>query len=258
MSIKNLLAIALVLVIFLKAASFIFTWWLADYYLASGNRALKQQNYNQSTNLYLRAYKLNSTHPIIQMNLAKSLTFQAVILNQQILTINSYLATASAQTKTSAKPIINQTQQKLNQVIDLINQLIPASLAATPSNLDYRKRAVRIYALLGTVDSTYYQAAINLLTQTIPLAPTDPKLPFNLGLLYSFTGNPSSQEKYLTQAIALKPNYDKAYHQLALFYDQTNQKTKLARLIQKWQKANPNSPSLKKWQKKIAPPKPKP
>ncbi|EKD79918.1 MAG: hypothetical protein ACD_40C00260G0002 [uncultured bacterium] len=63
------------------------------------------------------------------------------------------------------------------------------------------------------------------------LAPTDPKLAYNLGLIYTRLGKLDLAEQQFQDAINLKPNYAEPYYALALLYEQDKQLSKLTPLL---------------------------
>jgi tetratricopeptide (TPR) repeat protein len=58
------------------------------------------------------------------------------------------------------------------------------------------------------------------------LAPTDPKITYNLGVLASRRGEKNEAINWLEQTINLKPNYETARLALAKIYQQTGEKEK--------------------------------
>jgi len=52
------------------------------------------------------------------------------------------------------------------------------------------------------------------------LAPTDADVSYNLGVLYGQTGDVKNAVKTLENTIKLKPDYEKAYYALGIFYHQ--------------------------------------
>ncbi len=247
LSILPIIGIIIALFITIKIITYLFTWWLADFYLTQANKLFKQNNYTAALKLYSKSYQLNQNHPIFAINLAKGLTFYTLLLHQQKQQLQQNLS--------QPNPNLTQLQQQINQNIttniNLITSLTQQARLQHPTNIENQKQTIRFYALLGTINPNYYQTAIQLLHQLLDRAPTDPRLPYNLAILYSFVNQPANQEKYLLKAIQLKPNYDKAYHQLAKLYQSQNQTQKLQNLLSTWQKNHPASPTLKNWLKSI-------
>jgi len=111
----------------------------------------------------------------------------------------------------------------------------------SPNNLNLAKDSVRLLYLLSEAEPTLLDLAISELDSARELAPNDPKLLYNLALLYS------SDPKYsdlviptLSQSIKLKSDYRDARVLLALFYMQDN-KDDLAKKQLKYVLENINS-----------------
>jgi tetratricopeptide (TPR) repeat protein len=85
---------------------------------------------------------------------------------------------------------------------------------------------------LATIDPSAYTKAIHEIEQALTLAPTDAKLAYNLGLVYTRTGNYQAGETALRRALEEKPNYADAYYALTLLYEETKQTAKIAPLLQ--------------------------
>lgn len=101
-----------------------------------------------------------------------------------------------------------------------------------PYHLNFHKGRAKIYLTLATTDPNYYQLAATELEDASTLAPTDPKLFYNLGLIYSRLDKNDEAINQLKQAINLKPNYESPYYALTLLYEQTNQKDLIPDLLQ--------------------------
>lgn len=87
-----------------------------------------------------------------------------------------------------------------------------------PQNIVFYKTRARVLFALSEIDPTFLDQAIAEIEQARTLAPTDAKLAFNEGLFYQQKGDLDNAVKYVSQAIALKPNYADAYNSLALMY----------------------------------------
>lgn len=100
-----------------------------------------------------------------------------------------------------------------------------------PYHLNYYKSRAKIYLTLATGDPKFYGSAAKELEDATKLAPTDPKLYYNLGLIYTRIGNNDLAANQFKQAIALKPNYESPYYALTLLYEQTDQKKLIPELL---------------------------
>lgn len=100
-----------------------------------------------------------------------------------------------------------------------------------PYHLNFHKSRAKTYLTLATTDPSYYPLAATELEDARSKAPTDPKLAYNLALVYTRLGKNTEAETQLKQAIALKPNYESPYYALTLLYEQTNQKDLIPDLL---------------------------
>ncbi len=229
---------------------FLISWWRADFFLAKGNEYLRSNYYNIAADYYLKSFKLAPVHPIYAVKLAQALTYRTLAYQFQADKIKSYLATSSSPARKEKLARAYATTEKAVQTnISLINTLIDRATSASPTNLEYLKTKARIDVLLGTIQTGYYQKSINLLKKMIAKAPTDPKITYNLGLIYEMVNNYHQAIYYLKKTIWLKPNYDQAYNNLAKVYHQEKDYPQLKKLLINWQKHLPGNPAIKKWLK---------
>jgi len=75
------------------------------------------------------------------------------------------------------------------------------------------------------------------------LAPTDPKLVYNLGLLYAKNDDSKLAIQTIEKAIQLKPNYIDARNALVLFYEDAGEKDKALEQLQILLKLAPENAS---------------
>jgi len=111
-------------------------------------------------------------------------------------------------------------------------QEVELTRALNPYHLNFSKSRAKTYLTLATLKPEYnFQAAEELLAAS-QLAPTDPKIAYNLGLVYSRLGNTADSIKEMERAISLKNNYAEAYYALTLLYEQSGQPELIAPLLQ--------------------------
>jgi putative inorganic carbon (hco3(-)) transporter len=94
----------------------------------------------------------------------------------------------------------------------------------------YRSRA-KTYLTLAAKEPAYYTQAAQEIEMARALAPTDPKLTYNLGLIYTRTNQLALAEKELRETIVLKPNYAEPYYALTLLYEQTKKTNVIPELL---------------------------
>ena len=99
------------------------------------------------------------------------------------------------------------------------------------NHLNFYKSRAKAYLSLTLTEPAYHQQAADELLAARQLAPTDPKLAYNLGLIYTRLGKLDLAEQQFQDAINLKPNYAEPYYALALLYEQDKQLSKLTPLL---------------------------
>lgn len=100
-----------------------------------------------------------------------------------------------------------------------------------PYHLNYYKSRAKVYLTLASVDPSFHQQAADELEKARKLAPTDPKLAYNLGLVYTRLDDIQRAESNLQDAVTLRPIYPEPYYALTLLYEQTKQAAKLPDLL---------------------------
>lgn len=105
------------------------------------------------------------------------------------------------------------------QLVELAISESDHALKISPYHLNFWKERAKIFILLSSIDSEYQQNALDTLLKAAEIAPTDAKIYYNLGLLYSHLNQDQTAIKTIEKTIELKPNYAKARYALALFYE---------------------------------------
>lgn len=178
----------------------LYLYWHADTVYALGNNLDKTSNYQQAYPLLENAVNLEPDEPVYKDELAVNLaTLAQAFFLQKDSSTGAQLA---------------------EKAITLDNQVIKDH----PNNIVYWKNRLRILYSLGTSDqqneTNYLQEALRVLIKSRELAPTDPKISFNLGVLLGQTGNLPEGIKMLEKTVELKPDYRDAYYTLGLYYHQ--------------------------------------
>ena len=125
---------------------------------------------------------------------------------------------------------LGETYASLGQK-DLALKEVDINRKLNPYHLNFYKSRAKIYLTLATIDPTFHIQAAEELEKARVLAPTDPKLAYNLGLIYTRLDKPEMAVKELQAAVAMKPNYQEAYYALTLLYEQTKQVDKIPPLL---------------------------
>jgi len=126
--------------------------------------------------------------------------------------------------------LLAETYASLNQK-DLTLSEIELNRKLNPHHLNFYKSRAKAYLSLTLTEPAYHQQAADELLAARQLAPTDPKLAYNLGLIYTRLGKLDLAEQQFQDAINLKPNYGEPYYALALLYEQDKQLSKLTPLL---------------------------
>lgn len=178
----------------------LYLYWYADTAYALGNNLDKVSSYQQAYSYLDNAVKIEPDEPVYKDELAVNLATiaQAFFLQND--------ASTGAQIAEKAMFLDDQVIQN------------------HPNNIIYWKNRLRILYSLGTSDrqneEKYLKEALRVLIKASELAPTDPKISYNLGLLLGQTGNLQEGIKILEKTTKLKPDYRDAFSALGLYYHQ--------------------------------------
>jgi len=180
---------------------FTFKYWRADTFFASGEKLNKAGYYDQAFNSLQQAIKLRSCEPVYHDELSWSAANLAVLAKGQGATLSG-------------------------QFTELALKESDKALKTSPYNLNFWKTRAKIGFKLANIDPKYYQLALQALLRGAELAPTDPKIKYNLALIYLTLGQNQQAIKALEETIQLKPNYEDPRYALALIYEQAGEKQK--------------------------------
>lgn len=156
---------------------------------------------------------------------------QGAKLLQQAITENSQEATfydeLSQQYSAYAYPFAQQGKTEETKALMIAaEEVSDATLKLNPHQVNFYKTRARVFINLAQVDPKYLQKAKDTLLEARKLAPNDPKLVYNIGILeISMDAIPQGIQT-LQEAIELKPNYESARVQLAAAYEKANEPEK--------------------------------
>lgn len=108
------------------------------------------------------------------------------------------------------------------------------ALRLSPNNVNFWKSRTKIFYALATIDEAYLPQAIEALLRAQTLSPKDPKIAYNIAILYGKMGDTDKAVTYLLEAKGLKPNYKDAYYALFIFYKETKQQDKATGTIREY------------------------
>ncbi len=125
----------------------------------------------------------------------------------------------------------SQTQKFAQSTLDQLN----LSKKLNPWHLNFYKSRAKALIDLAQIDPHFYTLAAQEIERARQLAPTDPKLAYNLGLIYSRLNQNQKAIQQIKDAIQLKKNYPDPYYALTLLYEETKQTDLIPPLLQQAQ-----------------------
>ena len=191
--------------------------WRADYHFSQGKDYVKAEQIPTGYDHLAKAISLSPQEPLFLSKHSEAAAKLAVLYHSQ-------LNQPPADLPPDQLPVFQQ------QLTSLRDQLILTSLQGSdqvisqnPVHLSYWKSRIKIFLLLSIIDPQFRQPALEAFQSAIDLSPTDPKLRYNLALLYNQLGQVGLAEQVFKEALDLKPNYEAVRFNLASLYEQTNQ-----------------------------------
>jgi len=208
-------------------------YWRADYFYSRAQKLTKQSNYPDAYQNLYQAKNLFPNEPVYLGDIATVTANLALMSNAQkdasaksdLASAKSDLASATGELEELA---INYSDQAKN---------------ISPKNLNVLKTRVRVFYTLSLIEPDHLKGAIEAMLEAITLAPTDPKLVYNLGLLYAKNDDSKLAIQTIEKAIQLKPNYIDARNALVLFYEDAGEKDKALEQLQILLKLAPENAS---------------
>ncbi len=184
--------------LFLRLAQF----WYADVLYAKANKLRKAGYRQEPFQVFQQAVSLNHNEPVIRSEYGYSAALLAQVAYQQ------------------------ENQELGDQLANLAVSQSKQALSVSPRNLNFWKNQVKVFYALAEIDSQFLNPALESLLKAIELAPTDAKLWYNLGVLYTKLEQPEKAVESLEKTVEMKKNYQSARYALALLYEQTGQREK--------------------------------
>lgn len=161
-------------------------YWYADYLYATGANYSKVGRQDMAIPYLNRAIKLESNQSVYYSELARAYTNLALAYNEK------------GETKTASQ---------------LAETAIESSIKAvnlSPANVNLKRVEFGVFVMLSTLNPNYLLNARDILIPATAQAPTDAKLSYNLGLIYSRIGQNDLALSSLRKTIELKPDYKEA------------------------------------------------
>lgn len=171
-------------------------YWLADVKFASAQNFIRlfqatqdAQHLITAYNQFSKSFKLNSHEPAITSEYAVSAAYLANALHQSNATTAAQLA---------------QQSLSLSQI----------SVSVSPHHPNYYKSQARAMILLSDIDPQYLLLAVDALKKAQDISPTDPRIPYNLGVVYKYLGDTTASAKLMKDSLFLKLDFGDAQKQL--------------------------------------------
>lgn len=196
LGITKKLAIGGVFLVLIYNLAFIIRYWRADYYFAQGEKLDKIGKYQEGFAFLQKAINLRNFEPIYHDELAWNAANLAFLSSQQKDPVSS--------------------AQLAKMAIEESNK----ALTISPYHLNFWKTRAKIFFKLASLNPYYYQESLKTLLRAKELAPTDPKIRYNLGLVYFALGENQKARQIINETINLKPDYEDPHYLLALIYQQ--------------------------------------
>jgi O-antigen ligase len=142
---------------------------------------------------------------------------QAIKDNPQEATFYDELANQYA---SYAVPYAEQGKTEQTKALMLsAEEVSDATIKLNPRQLNFYKTRARVFITLAQIKPEFLHNAKETLLDAQKLAPTDPKLVYNIGIVELSLNENEAGVNHLKQAIELKPNYESARMQLAAAYE---------------------------------------
>lgn len=191
----NYIILTIIIFCFILSVRFLINLWRADYYYNKGDKLSKQQLFLPAYENINKAVELNQSEPLFQIDLAYAAANLAVL----------------AQTNQDAT-----TAGQLTEISEIFTQ---RAYQISPYNINLLKTKIKILYALSLINPKYNELTIQTILETIQKAPTDPKLIYNLGLMYGKNGNVELAIETIEQSLQMKPNFADARNALAQYFE---------------------------------------
>lgn len=127
-------------------------------------------------------------------------------LNSEYSTLAAFMSLVTSETNATASAQLARLAQSHGQ----------QAIITSPHHPNYYKSLSRALIVLSTQNPAYLPEADKVLAAAQTISPTDPRLPFNRGIIAKYLKNYSAAVKFFSAALALKPDFADAQGQLAI------------------------------------------
>lgn len=194
---------SLIILICIVTLIALFNIWEADTNYKRGADYNDLNNPGRAYSFLIEAVKLNQNEPLFLAELGNAAAGSSVALS-------------SDEASDSA-----QTALELKNDSEFFTDL---ALQISPVNTSINRTAIRTYFSLSLIDPAFQQKTIDQVDKAILLAPTDPKLLQNKGVILTQYSKYDEAIQSFRKAIEMKPNYRDARLSLAGLLIETKQK----------------------------------
>mgnify|MGYP001601285210 FL=1 len=171
-------------------------WAVGRYWVANTLYANGQKNYQFFVKTQDPQYLITSFNNF--QSASKMNPREPAILSETTVSA-AYIATALAQSNATSAGQLAQLSVSLSQL----------SISLSPHHPNYYKSAARAYILLSD-----FPAAAQVLSDAEKISPTDPRLPYNLGIIYKYLNATDSARLQFQKSLRLKPDFPDPAQQL--------------------------------------------
>ncbi len=197
--------------------------WYADLYFAAGHNASQSQEYATAYQNFRQAIILNDNEPFYYNEFSlPSAQIAAALFDEKEGTISAQLTREAIMASDTA-------------------------VTSSPNNVNFWKTRTRVYYSLSQIDEKYLTESLSALENARILSPTDPKIVYNLAVIYDKVGKREEAMKLLSETTKLKADYRDAYFAMGLFYERDKMKDKAKNQYEFiLNRINPNDEETKK------------
>ncbi len=111
--------------------------------------------------------------------------------------------------------------QTATEAINSINKAIELN----PVHLNFYRTQTLIFLTLAQFEPSFYDASLQSLEMARKIAPTEPKLLYDMGVIYQTKEATAEAEQSYQKSIELKPNFDTARFALGKLFESQNKKS---------------------------------
>ena len=211
------LLILLTLLMSLYVVVGIAKYWYADRLFTQGKSLTNANRMVEGLTLMQKASQLRPNEPLFHDRLSLDFARSAVALS------------------------ISGEATEAAQLSELAAAHSDLTVLENPVHLNYLKNRAATMLHLATIDPRYRTFAIEALERARQLSPTDPNIPYNLGLIHMETNDLQKALEEEQQAVDLKPDYELSRIALAEVYERLGMPEKALEVYQDFLNFDPDN-----------------